>query len=168
MENFVKENPQICTEILNSHITNNIVEHKRTIMHTMQTMGIFDKDTDSDNYLDNEEIVDTPVVNKIIDLTGSETDNPTAMANVQINMINTNDHNYNNISSILSNKFATSKYDISPVHVQLNADEEMNRMSYDADLYDGHRTLHHSSDTVCVKNVHTIPELSELSLQDIN
>ena len=104
MENFVKQNPQVCTEILNSHIANNTVEHKRTIVRTMQTMGIFDEDTDSDNYLDNEEIVDTPVVNKIIDLTGSDTDNPTDISNVQINMINTNHHIIKDISSRLSDQ----------------------------------------------------------------
>ena len=62
MGNFVKQNPQTYADILNSHIANNTVEHKRTIVRTIQIMGIFDEDADSDNYLDNEEIVDTPVV----------------------------------------------------------------------------------------------------------
>ncbi len=66
MTNFMKLNPENCTEILSHHVATNTVEHKHTIVRTMQTMGIFDDTADSDTFLDDDDIVETPVVNKIV------------------------------------------------------------------------------------------------------
>ena len=52
---------------MKNHIVSNTVEHKHTIVRTMQTMGIFNEDEDSDTFLDQDEIVDTPTINKISD-----------------------------------------------------------------------------------------------------
>ena len=41
-------------------------------------MGILNNDTDSDAFLDNEEIVRTPIINKIIDLTSPDNTNHSA------------------------------------------------------------------------------------------
>ena len=165
MGNFVKQNPQTYADILNSHIANNTVEHKRTIVRTIQIMGIFDEDADSDNYLDNEEIVDTPVVNKIIDLTNSETDTTTETDSVQINMISTTKRDTDEILS-LSHKITTSKYKVVPVNIHSIEDDKLDRMSYDADLYDGNIASYNVTKDTSTKQ--SIPELNKLSLYDIN
>lgn len=65
MKNFEKDNPKLCKDILQNHIQNNTEDYKRTIIRTMQTMGILNDDEDSDYYLDNEDILDIPSVNKV-------------------------------------------------------------------------------------------------------
>ena len=57
----------MCKQILENHISINTEEHKRTIIRTMQTTGILDDDEDSDSYMDMEEIIHTPVVNRVRD-----------------------------------------------------------------------------------------------------
>ena len=65
MNEFSKNNHTVCSRILENHITVNREEHKRTIVRTMQLTDVLDDEEDSDSYLDMEEIIDTPVVNKI-------------------------------------------------------------------------------------------------------
>ena len=61
----------------------------------MQTMGIFDEDADSDTFLDHDEIVETPTVNKIISESSTQDTDTAASSSttshVQINTISVND-----------------------------------------------------------------------------
>ena len=65
MTQFVKDKPKLCTQILQNHITSNTEEQKRTFIRSMQTVGVFDDDEDSDEYLDADEVIYSPIVNKI-------------------------------------------------------------------------------------------------------
>ena len=67
MQAFMKNQPQMCKQILDNHISINTEEHKRTIVRTMQTTGLLDDDEESDSYIDMEEIIHTPVVNRVRD-----------------------------------------------------------------------------------------------------
>lgn len=167
MGNFVKNNPKICTEILSNHIASNTVEHKRTIVRTMQTMGILDEDADSDSFLDQEEIVDTPTVNRIISDESSCQDTDTTSSNefhkVQINKISAQEGTVD-ILSMLDNLPS----DTSPVTIQTIHDDDLNRRAYDADMYDG------AVDTTDISTISPYPttavdhELGNLHLDDIN
>ncbi len=134
MGNFVKQNPTICTEILNNHIASNTVEYKCTIVRTMQTMGIFDEDADSDTFLDQEEIVDTPMVNKISDEplcqdTDTDTAALTDFHKVQINTLNTQNETEYFTSDILS-MLDISNSNTSPVNIQTINNDEINILAY--------------------------------------
>ena len=52
MNEFSKNNPTVCSRILENHITVNTEENKRTIVRTMQLTGVLDDEEDSDSYLD--------------------------------------------------------------------------------------------------------------------
>ena len=59
----------------------------------MQTVGIFNEDEDSDYFLDQDEIIDTPTINEIMnETTNQDADtsaSSTASSTVQINKVNT-------------------------------------------------------------------------------
>ena len=65
MADFSKQNQMVCKKILENHIAINTEDHKRTIVRTMQLTGVLDDEEDSDSFLDMEEIIHTPIVNKI-------------------------------------------------------------------------------------------------------
>ena len=65
MKNFEKDQPKLCQTILQNHITSNTEDYKRTIIRTMQTMGVLSDGEDSDSYLENDELLDVPIVNSI-------------------------------------------------------------------------------------------------------
>ena len=50
MNEFSKNNPLVCSRILENHVTVNTEEHKRTIVRTMQLTGVLDDEEDSDSY----------------------------------------------------------------------------------------------------------------------
>ena len=65
MTKFANEKPKLCEQILRNHINTNTVEHKRTIVRSMQTFGLFNADDDSDEFLDVDAVINSPVVNTI-------------------------------------------------------------------------------------------------------
>ena len=73
IQSFMKNQPQMCKQILENHISTITEEHKRTIVCTMQITRVLDDDEDSDSNMDMDKIIHTPTVNKItnniIDLT---------------------------------------------------------------------------------------------------
>ena len=54
MKIFEKEQPKLCQDILNNHITSNTEDYKHIIIRTMQTMGVFNDDVDLDDYMDSD------------------------------------------------------------------------------------------------------------------
>ena len=54
----------MCKQILDNHININTEEHKHTIVRTMQHTGVLDDD-DYDSYMDMDETIHTPVVNRV-------------------------------------------------------------------------------------------------------
>ena len=170
MGDFIKKNPSICTEILNAHIANNTVEHKRTIVRTMQTMGIFDDDVDSDTYLDHDDIIDMPTVNQVVH------NNPNTDTDTHTSSTDSSFVQINQVSTALPESFRhdilptlnPSTSDISPIHIENMVDAEINRLSYDADVYDG--TIH----TPMMEDARTgdyldkVQDIKKLRLDDIN
>ena len=77
MQSFMKNQPQMCKQILENHISTNTEEHKRTIIRTMQLTGVLDDEEDSDSYMDMDEIIHTPTVNKITDIVDLTQDDQT-------------------------------------------------------------------------------------------
>ena len=77
MQSFMKNQPQMCKQILDNHISTNTEEHKRTIIRTMQLTGVLDDEEDSDSYMDMDEIIHTPTVNKINDVVDLTQDDQT-------------------------------------------------------------------------------------------
>ena len=65
MKNFEKDQPKLCQEILQNHVNSNTEDYRRTIIRTMQTMGVLDGDEDSDYYMDDEDLMDIPTINKV-------------------------------------------------------------------------------------------------------
>ena len=65
MIKFALNKPKLCEQILQNHITTNTEEQKRIFAHSMQTIAVFDDAEDSDEFLQADEIVHSPVVNKI-------------------------------------------------------------------------------------------------------
>ena len=172
MANFVKQNPTTCTEILKNHIASNTVEHKKTIVRTMQTMGIFDEDADSDTFLDQEEIVDTPTVNKITDDSSVQDTDTSASSTdyqkVQINKINARKVRENLTSEVIP-VLDMSSLNTSPVQIQTITDDEINRLAYDADMYDGAEDTTLMADAIIENNnIDEAHQISNLHLEDIN
>ena len=137
---------------MKNHIVSNTVEHKHTIVRTMQTMGIFNEDEDSDTFLDQDEIVDTPPVNKISDESSCpDTDTATSSADfhkIQINTINTHADNLkDNIIPLLEVETAN----ISAVKVHTIHDDAIDRLAYDTDMY-----MMEQSIQLCLKMPHLI------------
>ena len=62
---FAQEKPKICQKILRNHIAVNTEEQKKVFVRSMQSVGIFDEDEDSDDFLDAAEVIHSPVVHKI-------------------------------------------------------------------------------------------------------
>ena len=172
MARFMKQNPQTCDEILSHHISSNTVEHKRTIVRTMQTMGFFDEDADSDTFLDDDNIVDTPVVNKIVtDLHNSEeTASPDSAQQeydrVQINMVSTTDIPPD-LERIIPS-LTTSSTAVSPVFIHSLDDMNLDKMTYDADMYDEDFAPTVLRQAITVPNNSSVPNLNVMSLEDIN
>ena len=171
MGNFVKKNPDMCNEILSNHIASNTVEHKRTIVRTMQTMGIFDEDEDSDSFLDHDDIVETPTVNKITErVSASDNDTATSSAassHVQINKLSTVTDHKSFTQHILPTLNASTS-DTNQINIHTIEDDNVNRLAYDADLYEGihdavmmQQQTHHTT-------INTANDLSHLPLDDIN
>ena len=65
MTTFATEKPKLCEQILRNHINTNTIEHKRTIVQSMQTFGLFNAEDDSDEFLDVDAVINSPVVSTI-------------------------------------------------------------------------------------------------------
>ena len=65
MRNFEKDQPKLCQQILQNHVTSKTEDYRRTIIRTMQTMGILNDDEIPDYYMDDDEIMDIPAVNRV-------------------------------------------------------------------------------------------------------
>ena len=65
MKNFEKEQPKLCLEILQNHITSNTEEYRRTIIFSVQTLGNLNGDEDSDYYVKDDELLDIPLINRL-------------------------------------------------------------------------------------------------------
>ena len=119
-----------------------------------------DEDTDSDAFLDNGEIVDTPFVNKIVtEFSGLEVDNPT--------VVSTN-KTPNNLRYLLPT-LTTCTSAVSPVHIHYIGDLNLDRLlTYDADLYDGNLDMNVLEQTVMVPQIPAVPNSNTLSLEDIS
>ena len=65
MAKFASTKPKLCAQILQNHVNTNTEEQKRIFVRSMQTFGVFDDTADSDEFLDAEEVIHSPIVNKI-------------------------------------------------------------------------------------------------------
>ena len=60
---FVRKNKRQCDSILEQHKANNTIDAKKNIVRILQNMNILPEDIDSDEYMDNEFIVNTMMDN---------------------------------------------------------------------------------------------------------
>ena len=174
MEEFVKKNLLICREILHNNEANNTVEHKHTIVRTMQTMGIFDEDADLDTFLDHDDIVETPTVNKITnDSSTLDTDtaaSSSTSSHVQINNVSINETQESFVQHILPNLDATT-HDTSPITIESIDDVEINCLGYDADVYNGHEDVTGVTDVISASVIDScdiVQDFNKLTLEDLN
>ena len=144
MADFSKQNQMVCKKILENHIAINTEDHKRTIVRTMQLTGVLDDEEDSDSFLDMEEIIHTPIVNKIdttvpLSNTKEEWQAVPSSPQVILNSFNSMKHTSsdqtcaNVLNQLTSNMHQPIPRD---VQIETSLDYNTDRLSYDADFYD--------------------------------
>jgi len=73
-----------------------------------------------------------------------------------------------NTSLILSEALQTSNTHVSPIHIHTIEDVNLDRASYDADFFNGDMDADIVAQAMTVQDVHTVPSLNSLSLEDMN
>ena len=137
MKNFEKEQPKLCLEILQNHITSNTEEYRRTIIFSVQTLGNLNGDEDSDYYVKDDELLDIPLINRLS--TKEDT----------CGVINQDEWLYDYILQInsLDQQICKEKYDtqkepdmvpfasVPVVQILSSSDDDIGRYEYYADVY---------------------------------